>query len=684
VDIALLQFENAGNSSAAGNASFPGTTGEGAGFAESLGEALGTSSSTTDVMGKTPPAIDKNDASVNPNAQTANPSLAAFFSALAIAARSNSQDAPPAGTSEGDWEAKINQTGRRRGGAWPAAAKQQLNKDEKTKQTLPMVSSTGVISSVPAMTGLSSESKPSSASMLASVETSLFFPHTGRGWRTSPAVAAETGGLQNSSITLGEAKGVNKGITPQSETPALPVEFTEPTGAEEPESRAILRQEKEELSRGVQIGETPTRNQPKTSLAGPNGIAAGTNSSFGVKPYMPVEQSASLPDSANAPDEQKPQGGSSGAAVLVAPLLPSAGRESVAAPGQRRESAQGGVTEVKGSDKLKNVSVHRETSQPAGVASKAALESSFDLHEAGAGSAGVQASGQANFQVRGSGPANPANPGNLGNSINDVLHSASQHSQSSDARIDFRNEPPHNPSSGTMVDAHKASNDPASGSQGGKGDPQAGTQAGASSLAAATSAIAASPQPAAAANPPIAFPMHGHLPMAPASHAGPANASTSSAQDLPDGAEAPVLPPGRTGDVRSVGLINHADAVEMRVGMNTSAFGAVEVRTLVRDNQVGVAVGSERGDLHSYLAPEMLDLQNNLQPHELRLEQIRFLNGSNYLGGTLSGGAGGESRHDQAGQSHTFNWGRHEEMSPEIADILDIGIELPNGLSLHA
>ena len=52
---------------------------------------------------------------------------------------------------------------------------------------------------------------------------------------------------------------------------------------------------------------------------------------------------------------------------------------------------------------------------------------------------------------------------------------------------------------------------------------------------------------------------------------------------------------------------------EMHIGLRTQAFGSVEVHTVVRDSQVGLSVGSERGDLRTFLATEVSGLPASIQ-----------------------------------------------------------------------
>ena len=79
-----------------------------------------------------------------------------------------------------------------------------------------------------------------------------------------------------------------------------------------------------------------------------------------------------------------------------------------------------------------------------------------------------------------------------------------------------------------------------------------------------------------------------------------------------------------TGPVQMAQMVNQAAQSEMRIGMNTAAFGNVEVRTVVHANDVGVLIGSEKGDLRSLLANELPGIATSLQQQNLRLNQVNF------------------------------------------------------------
>jgi hypothetical protein len=114
-----------------------------------------------------------------------------------------------------------------------------------------------------------------------------------------------------------------------------------------------------------------------------------------------------------------------------------------------------------------------------------------------------------------------------------------------------------------------------------------------------------------------------------------AAAAPNSSSPAPASGESPLTP--AVGPVQMAQMVSRAAQSEMRIGLTTSAFGNVEVRTQVRANEVGLAIGSERGDLRSLLANELPGLANRLQQQSLRLSQVNFHESSAFSGNSSSG-----------------------------------------------
>jgi trimeric autotransporter adhesin len=156
----------------------------------------------------------------------------------------------------------------------------------------------------------------------------------------------------------------------------------------------------------------------------------------------------------------------------------------------------------------------------------------------------------------------------------------------------------------------------------------------------AVSSPAANPPAAAAPNSAVAA----TLPAAPQTppDASPKPAPPTASPGSPAAAPTPsdaiaVAPPG---PVQVAQMVNRAGESEMRIGMTTSAFGSIEVRTVVHASEVGVVIGSEKGDLHTLMANDVPSIANTLQQQNLRLNSVNFMQGFAFSNNTAGGGGG--------------------------------------------
>jgi hypothetical protein len=143
------------------------------------------------------------------------------------------------------------------------------------------------------------------------------------------------------------------------------------------------------------------------------------------------------------------------------------------------------------------------------------------------------------------------------------------------------------------------------------------------------------------------------------------NAASSAANPAPAIPQAP--PP--TGPVQLAQMANRIGQSEMRIGLNTSAFGNVEVRTVVHASDVGLTIGSEKGDLRGLLSTEMAALTSNLQQQNLRLNNVNFTQGFGFSNSMTGGGSQqqGSSTPQPAQPSFHTSW--NEDSAAEASDI---------------
>ena len=121
-----------------------------------------------------------------------------------------------------------------------------------------------------------------------------------------------------------------------------------------------------------------------------------------------------------------------------------------------------------------------------------------------------------------------------------------------------------------------------------------------------------------------------------------------------------------TGPVQLAQIASKAAQAEMRVGLNTSAFGGVEVRTVVHASDVGLVIGSEKGDLRSLLANEIPTIANSLQQQNLRLSQVNFHQGFGFSADLSHGGGHSQPRYFSASSTGRSPFLETSSATPEL------------------
>jgi len=162
----------------------------------------------------------------------------------------------------------------------------------------------------------------------------------------------------------------------------------------------------------------------------------------------------------------------------------------------------------------------------------------------------------------------------------------------------------------------------------------------------------------------------GNTAASPTAGRDPSSSTAAARASSPAGQSSPAFP-SASGEVQAARIVERAGQAEMHIGIRSSAFGSVEVHTVVRESQVGLTIGSEKGDLHALLAPEIPALQSSLGQHELRFDHVRFLPQAPQGNSGFSAFAGSHSSPDQqprpefapphSGEAATEKSGKREE-----------------------
>lgn len=169
---------------------------------------------------------------------------------------------------------------------------------------------------------------------------------------------------------------------------------------------------------------------------------------------------------------------------------------------------------------------------------------------------------------------------------------------------------------------------------------------------------------------------------------GQSEATHDTARQTPHVTDEPLRTETRAAPVLAARMVDSLGQTEMHVGLRTQAFGTVDVRTGLRDTQLGLSISSEKGDLRSFLAPEMSGLQTTLRQHEVRFESIRFIE-HGAANSAFSGDTNSHSHYFKQTQSsssgHSLSQGLpQEDTNPEFSGPQISSPEMPTRLDVHA
>ncbi len=173
-------------------------------------------------------------------------------------------------------------------------------------------------------------------------------------------------------------------------------------------------------------------------------------------------------------------------------------------------------------------------------------------------------------------------------------------------------------------------------------------QAAGAQLAVSQTGTSPAPAPAASGGVtlPLAAPVTDPLPKA---GTLPETTPTGPTSTVPATAEIPAV--AAPGQVQLAQMISRAEQSEMRIGMSTSAFGSVEVRAVVHASDVGLVIGSEKGDLRSLMANDIPAITSTLQQQSLRLNSVNFMQGFAF---SNNASGGGDSQQRAFAPAHAF------------------------------
>jgi len=194
-------------------------------------------------------------------------------------------------------------------------------------------------------------------------------------------------------------------------------------------------------------------------------------------------------------------------------------------------------------------------------------------------------------------------------------------------------------------------------------DPGASSDSGANDLApsvqAASNHTSLQPNQIDPGNPAGVMASHGAATMSAAAAredggaAKPANTNaTDSSSAAPQDAEAPRLPALDSRAVNAAQLTGNDAHSEVRIAMQADQLGQVQLHATLNGQQVGAAITVEKKEAHAAMALELPSLQQALEEHHLRVNEVVLTQGAlhSFSGNAGNPGNPGHSGNAPAGQ----------------------------------
>ena len=154
--------------------------------------------------------------------------------------------------------------------------------------------------------------------------------------------------------------------------------------------------------------------------------------------------------------------------------------------------------------------------------------------------------------------------------------------------------------------------------------------------------------------------------------------------DLAAAAEIEHTRPGQI--VSSARLLDQLKRVEMQIAFRTEVFGSVQLRTMIRNGQIGATIGVEKGEAQALLTSELPALERALAQRDLRVDNISIFQQS--AAGDTGFSHGSEARSDT--YPHRRQQAAAWSLEAEFEDSTELSVELygaagsPTRLSVRA
>jgi hypothetical protein len=123
---------------------------------------------------------------------------------------------------------------------------------------------------------------------------------------------------------------------------------------------------------------------------------------------------------------------------------------------------------------------------------------------------------------------------------------------------------------------------------------------------------------------------------------------------------------------------------EIRLGLNSSNFGSIELHTSVNQERVGASISTNHAELRSAMIAEMPSLEHAIAQHQMRLDSFQFDTRSGSQGGDSGAWGGNQSGSRGGAQSANRISELREESAAQEVPLSQAWTASHSGLNVHA
>jgi len=136
--------------------------------------------------------------------------------------------------------------------------------------------------------------------------------------------------------------------------------------------------------------------------------------------------------------------------------------------------------------------------------------------------------------------------------------------------------------------------------------------------------------------------------------------------------------------IQSAQVLERMGKSEIRLGLNSSNFGSIELHTSVNQDRVGASISTSHAELRTAMIAEMPSLEHAIAQHQMRLDSFQFDSRSGPQAGDSSASGGNPSGSRSGTQATARISESSEDTAAQEALLPQAWTASHSGLNVHA